>query len=183
MAFLDVLGKKITQTSQDVVQKTKDTAEVIKLNSTISDEERRIDNLLIQIGKTYLEQHGEEHEEAFESLITEIKEAQAKIEECKDQIQKIKGVCICPNCGEELQLNAMFCSACGSKLEKKEEATSSESATVRYCQACGAPMPDNYVFCINCGAKYEETPTADITVSDENIATESVAEDTGSVQE
>ena len=50
MAFLDVLGKKITQTGQDVVQKTKDTAEVIKYNSMVAEEERRI---LLQFLYTY----------------------------------------------------------------------------------------------------------------------------------
>lgn len=44
MAFFDDLGKKITQTGQGVVQKTKDTAETIKLNGMISDEEKNIVN-------------------------------------------------------------------------------------------------------------------------------------------
>ncbi|MBQ8280410.1 MAG: zinc ribbon domain-containing protein [Roseburia sp.] len=154
MAFLDVLGKKISQTGQEVVQKTKDTAEVIKYNSMISDEEHRIDNLYNQIGKTYVELHADSYEEAFAEAISGIKEAQAKISEYREHIIQVKGVFACPNCGEELPLGVAFCSACGSKMEKPE--TPAENTATRYCQSCGTPMQDGYVFCINCGTKYEE---------------------------
>lgn len=41
MAFFDEIGKKISQTGQGVVQKTKDMADVAKLNSLISEEEEK----------------------------------------------------------------------------------------------------------------------------------------------
>ena len=65
MAFLDALGKKISQTGQDVVQKTKDTAEIIKYNTMISDEERRINEFYAQIGKTYVDLHADSYEIPF----------------------------------------------------------------------------------------------------------------------
>ena len=91
MAFFDELGKKISQTSQGVVQKTKDTAEVIKLNGMISDEEKRINNLYTQI------------------------------EDLKQQIQHIKGVKVCNNCGAEIPENSMFCIGCGAKIVMQSE--------------------------------------------------------------
>ena len=37
MAFFDEIGKKLSQTGQGMVQKTKEMADVAKLNSNISD--------------------------------------------------------------------------------------------------------------------------------------------------
>ena len=154
MAFLDTLGKKLTQTGQDVVQKTRDTAEVIKYNSMISEEERRINEYYMQIGKTYVDLHADSFEVPFAEMINGIKDAQAKITEYREHIIQVKGVFTCPNCGEELPLNVAFCSACGTKIEKQEAAI--PNPNTRYCQDCGAPLQEGYVFCINCGAKYDE---------------------------
>lgn len=178
MAFLDVLGKKITQTGQDVVQKTKDTAEVIKYNSMISDEERRINEFYTQIGKTYVDLHADSFEIPFTEMISGIKDAQAKIAEYREHIIQVKGVFACPNCGEELQLGAAFCSACGSKIERTEPVAAPDPNT-RYCQGCGAPMQEGYVFCINCGAKYEEpkeVPVEEVPAAEETIADETISE-------
>ncbi len=172
MAFLDVLGKKITQTGQDVVQKTKDTAEVIKYNSMITDEERRITELYTQIGRTYVDLHADSYEVPFTEMINGIKDAQAKISEYREHIIQVKGVFACPNCGEELQLGSAFCSACGTKIEKQD----APAASTRYCQACGTPMQDGYVFCINCGAKYEE-PAEDAPVVKEVVEEATVSEE------
>lgn len=40
MAFFDEIGKKITQTGQMAVQKTKNMADIAKLNASLSDEEK-----------------------------------------------------------------------------------------------------------------------------------------------
>ncbi len=49
MALFDQLGKKLAQTGQSAVKKTKDMAEVAKINSMISDEEKSINNNYYQI--------------------------------------------------------------------------------------------------------------------------------------
>ena len=176
MAFLDALGKKLTQTGQEVVQKTKDTAEVIKYNSMISEEERRINELYVQIGKTYVDLHSDSCELPFTEMISGIKDAQAKIAEYREHIVQVKGVFTCPNCGEELPLNVAFCSACGTKIEKQEPVA--QNPNTRYCQGCGAPMQDGYVFCINCGAKYEEPAEEPVeAVATEEVPTVEVAEE------
>ena len=185
MAFLDVLGKKISQTGQDVVQKTKDTAEVIKYNSMIAEEERNIESLYAQIGKLYVDLHADTCEDAFTALIGSLKESQTKIAEYREHIIQVKGVFTCPNCGEELPLNVAFCSACGTKIEKKET-PSETAANVRHCQACGAPMEDGYVFCINCGAKYEEPVAEEVpseTPASEVLPTEASAPEVVPIEE
>ena len=75
MAFLDEIGKKISQTGQDMMQKTKDTAESMKLNGAIADEEKRIQTLYLEIGKKYYELHAESYEPALEEEVLGIKDA------------------------------------------------------------------------------------------------------------
>ncbi len=155
MAFFDDLGKKITQTGQGVVQKTKDTAETIKLNGMISDEEKNIVNFYAEIGRLYFELHADSYEPAFEHMISGIKEAKAKTENYAEQVKKLKGVFNCPNCGGEVSYGASFCSSCGAKMNVQNSVDRADNSDVRHCVGCGAPLNPGMAFCTNCGTKVE----------------------------
>ena len=148
MAFFEDLGKKITQTGQDVVQKTKDTAEVIKLNSMISEEEKIVNNLYNQVGERYYELHSQSCEQELKDMIMGIKEAKRRIEEYTEQIKKLKGIERCPNCGGEVQYGAPFCSSCGTRM--------TTHSNVKQCTVCGANISEESAFCTNCGAKVQQ---------------------------
>lgn len=51
----------------------------------------------------------------------------------------------CPKCGQELRDAALFCTACGSKLEAPSPAPA-------LCVACGKPLKPGAKFCTGCGA-------------------------------
>lgn len=116
MAFFDELGKKISQAGQTAVQKTKEMADVAKLNSSISDEEKRIEDSYREIGKLYDSLHGSNPEVDFAALIASIRDSEVKIAGYKQQIKDIKGVVCCEKCGAEVSQNASFCSACGAPM-------------------------------------------------------------------
>lgn len=158
MAFLEALGKKISETSQEVVQKTKDTAEVLKLNSMIADEENQLKELYIELGKSYYEANYSSIPEEYTSLFANIKEKHTNIANLNDQVNKVKGLFPCPNCGASLPSDALFCSSCGTKIEKTEETVpvAEEATDVKRCTNCGEPIQDGFAFCINCGAKVEQ---------------------------
>ena len=162
MAFFDELGKKITQTSQGVVQKTKDTAETIKLNGLISDEEKRITNFFNEIGRTYFELHADSYEPTFEQMILGIKESQAKIENYSEQVKRLKGVVRCPNCGGEVPYGAPFCSSCGSKMNVQNSAAPAVNNNVQRCVKCGVPLTPGTAFCTNCGTRVEAAPAVPV---------------------
>lgn len=42
MSFFDEVGKKITDVSQETIQKTRNMADTAKMNSAISDEQQKI---------------------------------------------------------------------------------------------------------------------------------------------
>ena len=158
MAFLDELSKKITQTSQDVVQKTKGATESMKLSSAISDEEKRIQSLYYEIGRRYFELHADSFEPAMEQLVLSIKESNTKIAAYNEQIKRIKGYVRCAICGAEVAYGAPFCSACGSKMMNENTAAPTAESNVRRCRQCGIPLAPGSSFCTNCGTQAAPNP-------------------------
>ncbi len=57
MAFYDGFGKKIQQTGQSAIEKTKRSAETMKLNSAVSEQEREIQSVYTDIGKLYFKKY------------------------------------------------------------------------------------------------------------------------------
>lgn len=179
MAFFDDLGKKVSEAGQKTIQKTKEFSDTSRLNSMISDEEKRINNNYYQIGKLYVALRGNSYEEDFATMISAIYESELKIKEYKKQIQDIKGVQRCEKCGAEVPREAAFCSSCGVAMPKilvanTEEYIKCENCNaivkkgMRFCTACGKPMELNTATitennmqvnsekqCQNCGAKVE----------------------------
>lgn len=159
MAFFDDFGKKLSQAGQSTIQKTKDMADVAKINMQISDEEKKINDTYLQIGKQYMELHASDCEESFKGMVQTIKDAQNKIEEYKVQIQDIKGVIRCPKCGAEVAKGALFCSACGEKMPEQQPAQEEVAAQApveeKKCSNCGAVLANGALFCAECGTKVE----------------------------
>ena len=152
MSFFDKIGEKIAQTSQSAAQKTKNTAETIKLKSMISDEEKRINNAFHQIGELYYETFGENPEQPFVQLITNIKDSEGKIATYTDQINQLRGVLICQNCGGEAPDDASFCCSCGTAISiVSEDSASEDSASEISCGQCGFIVAPDLPFCTNCG--------------------------------
>ena len=82
----------------------------------MSEEEKKIDNLYYQIGKTYFETNRDYPEDNLAGYISAILEAMNTIEQYKEQIKETKGVTNCPNCGAEVPYTSSFCNACGTKM-------------------------------------------------------------------
>lgn len=148
MAFFDDIGKKISQTGQDMVQKTKDTAETMRLNSAISDEEKRIQSLYLEIGKRYFELHADDYDPQLEEPVLCVKEANTKIAGYTEQLNRIKGLVRCATCGADVPIGTPFCTGCGAKMPVVETAV---EPAIRRCKKCGLPLPDGAGFCTNCG--------------------------------
>ncbi|MBQ2696637.1 MAG: zinc ribbon domain-containing protein [Clostridia bacterium] len=153
MDFLDDISRKIAQASQSAVQKTKDMSGIAKINSAISEEERKINNAYFQIGKMYASLHAADPEPNFAGLIAAIKEAEQNIVAFRNQIQDIKGIARCSKCGAEVGKNVAFCSSCGASMYAKEEIPPQPS--IAFCTNCGAGLAEGVSFCTACGTKVE----------------------------
>ena len=90
MGFFDELGKKISDASQDVMQKGKEMADTAKFNSMIHDEEKKITAVYSKIGKKYFEDFKNAPAEGFKEFVDEIHAAQAKIAEIQEKLNALK---------------------------------------------------------------------------------------------
>lgn len=90
MGFFDELGKKISDASQDMMQKGKDFADTTKLNSQIHDEERKISAVYTKIGKKYFEEFHQAAGAGYQDLVDEIHASQARISEYQEKLNALK---------------------------------------------------------------------------------------------
>ncbi len=162
MAFYEGLGKKIQQTGQGAVDKTKKSAETVKLNSAISNLEREIEKEYTELGRKYYQKHAKDEQDP--DLVPHFKKISDNLEEIqknRDQIDEIKGMQKCPNCGRSISGTMVFCKYCGARLvpeyTESEESSAEESAAAgaTFCPGCGAKLDPGAAFCASCGMKIE----------------------------
>lgn len=153
MAFFDDIGRRISQAGQGALKKTRDVADSVKINADISDQERRINTLFTQIGRTYFYTYESNPDEKFVELFNSVKEANARIEQLRKQLSAIKDTCKCSNCGAMNPSNSVFCTTCGAKIEAQQPAPGV------YCTNCGKMIAAGTRFCNFCGADQEPRNT------------------------
>ena len=157
MAIFNEIGKKISQTTQSAVKGTKDLTEIAKINSQISDEQKQQNSLYMQIGKKYYELYSDSAEdENFAPMCASISESIIKVENYREEINKIKGLKKCAGCGAEIPISTFFCGTCGfdTRTEDSEAAATEAQATQAVvCPSCSAEMQDDVAFCTGCGHK------------------------------
>ena len=167
MSFWNNLGQKASETTAKAMQKAKEMSDLAKLNSMISEEEKKINNAYHQIGEVYVSLHKFNHEEEFHDLIGTIQESEQKIESYKEQIQEVKGVVKCPRCGAELQKGVAFCSSCGAPMPIVQPADNEEQ-DFEQCKSCGAMVKKGVHFCTACGKPIELSVAPEISDVDVN---------------
>lgn len=170
MAFFEKIGEKLTNAGKDVAKKTKELADIAKLNMQISNEEDNIKNKYFEIGKLYYESFSSSPDEKFVEFCSSISESKNKIDTLKDQIQEVKGVKKCSKCGAEIAYTATFCSSCGTPnasaeaaqtdkedangdIKKKVDVAEVSENTTSTCPVCSNTVAADAAFCPECGNK------------------------------
>ena len=96
MSIFEKIGEKLSGAGQGVAQQVKNFADVARLNSIISEKEKQIAQLYIEIGQAYYEHHKIDPQGEEIERIQKISSLNAEILECKENIKQIKGVTKCP---------------------------------------------------------------------------------------
>ncbi|HHW47940.1 MAG TPA: zinc ribbon domain-containing protein [Clostridiaceae bacterium] len=156
MSFFNKISDKLSSTGKDVAKKTKDLAEIAKLNMRINSEENNIKNLYNKIGELYYELFHDCPHEKLAPLCASVTESKKKISDYQNQIQAIKAVKKCVNCGAEIYDSAIYCSNCGfnnAAVENQKQEQDQGSEAENKCTNCGETVPANAIFCGKCGTK------------------------------
>ncbi len=147
MGFLD----KVKLAGQGAAQQTKVFAETTKINGYIADEEKQLNSIFNQIGKSYYENNKNNPNAEYRNLLINANDIQARIANYHDQIRKLKCAKTCPNCGAEVSSNAQFCNVCGAKLPTDPAPQPVANAPAFKCPQCGADVEVGSKFCGSCG--------------------------------
>lgn len=152
MAFLDELGKKISVTSQNVVQKAKGMADISGLKGQISDEEKKIERYYQNLGRMYYETCGKEPLPELAGLTGMIDGSIERIEKIREEIAAIENITTCPVCGAVIEPGMMFCVGCGTRVGEQPQAP---APGTKVCPNCGSRISESALFCTKCGTKQE----------------------------
>ncbi|HPZ59310.1 MAG TPA: hypothetical protein PK645_02025 [Bacillota bacterium] len=90
MSFLKDLGGKIGEVASDAAEKAKELAEVTKLKSEISGENRKTQQAYIELGKIYYEKVKDEEDGPEAEYCQAIKASQETIAQLEAKIDSIK---------------------------------------------------------------------------------------------
>ncbi|MDR1028663.1 MAG: zinc ribbon domain-containing protein [Clostridiales Family XIII bacterium] len=158
MGIFDDVGKKITTTGNSALQKTKEMAETMKINSRISSEQAGIDSAYREIGRIYFEKFGDNPDGSMEQYISSIRRANENIQAYRQNLIDIKGSVQCPSCGAEVDNRSKFCNVCGAEIVSRPTGRPEDGASdtaMKTCVNCGAQMSADNSFCTNCGTKQD----------------------------
>lgn len=153
MAFFDGLGKKISVTGQNVMQKAKGMADITGLKSQINDEQKKIDKYFQSLGRMYYDLKKDAPEPQLVELVQMIQTSYRRIDYIHEEIEAIERVKTCPKCGTVLEPGMAFCVGCGAKAEVSE--SEQPVPQTRFCTKCGQRVPQGAIFCTKCGTKQE----------------------------
>lgn len=137
MDYINKALDAITKTGNEVGQKAKGTAEIVKLKNKIMAKENAIKAIYSEIGKYVYENLKEDAPEEIAAKMEQIDADLAEIAKCKEEIYKLKGVNKCENCGKEVNSTFAFCPGCGNKMPEpvfEDEVT--EITDEEVCNEC-----------------------------------------------
>ena len=111
-----------------MVKGAQKTAELTRLQRLIAKKQGDFDDIFEQIGKLYysLRQQGKQPDKALDQLCDQVDALAQEIAGLKDQVDTLRQVRRCPNCGAEQPDGNIFCSACGTKLPEKPTPAAAE---------------------------------------------------------
>lgn len=167
MGFFDDFGKKVTDAGQKAMQKTQEISEVARINSLISQNENKINNVYYQIGKLFVSIYGNDCKEEFAGMVATVAELEQQNITYRKQIQDIKGIQHCEKCGAEVPQGIAFCSFCGTAMPKIDKQSATDDCVK--CPNCGTMVKKGMRFCTACGQAMVQ-PAITSAVADEKLS-------------
>lgn len=153
----DNIGEKISKTSKEAVSKTKELAEIAKLNMAIKEEEKKISAAHEKLGREYAAKFAESEDRLLPEVFDEISASKNEIAKLGERIRELKGMVVCSECGAEVEGEVKYCPKCGAPVELSREITAQPAVMdAPSCPKCGAPTEPDQDFCVICGERLEK---------------------------
>lgn len=90
MAFLEELGKKLSDVSRVVGRKAKEVTDIGGLKLQIADEKRKVNKLYEALGRKYFEEYQDAPLEAVSSLVEQVKAGLEKIDTLEEEVLRVE---------------------------------------------------------------------------------------------
>ncbi len=150
-----VFWDKLNNIAATAGEKASGAIEIGKLNLKLGTEEKKIEDLIIQLGSTLLLNldAGQAYDETIMALYEEVKAARAAIASLHAEIANLTGSLLCPSCQEKNPADSKFCRECGTNLQEQTSDEAPVEIVETVCPACGSPVNDTDHFCTQCGNK------------------------------
>lgn len=108
---------KVGQAGKTVSDASKSAAESSNLKKKISYEKERIQELYVEIGKTFYDNRDSDHQREL-ALCADIDDRKRRIASMQGDLSSLKGIRVCQNCGAKYddKYTFAFCGKCGARL-------------------------------------------------------------------
>ncbi len=114
-------ASKLDSLARIAVKKGGEAAESAKLNLALRSEQKKLDTMFTTLGKLFYEQvKGTDVRTQVKAQIMEIDEQKLVIEELKLTIAEANGKATCTSCGNDIEIDAVYCPVCGSSQATKK---------------------------------------------------------------
>ena len=120
MGFSD-LGKKLSKLGQDTKNGVQKVSDSVSISNRISAEKKSLERLFAAIGETVYKESPDVPKEGLEDEWAAVKVAYANIASLGEQLDHVKGIIYCPNCGRPADKGDKFCAKCGFRLDNLQE--------------------------------------------------------------
>lgn len=122
---MDIIEKIITnveKTTKAVVQKSSDIVELTKVKVSISNDEAKVASLIKEAGELVYSayKNGTGDPEDVEAVCKQVEELEQEIVKKKNQLARLRNLKRCGKCGNENDIDAVYCNQCGEKLPEVE---------------------------------------------------------------
>lgn len=154
MDFFNKAKESLMNVGSAVAQKASDVSGAATLTVRIRDEEKALQDKILELGQFILAQHPEEAKRLCPELTDAIGELKKQIDSDKKNLTVCKGMKTCPNCGAEQQMEAVCCTVCGMNMEEAARLIE-QNKPQPVCKNCGTLLSEGAAFCMNCGTKVE----------------------------
>lgn len=122
---MDIIEKFISnveKTTKAVVQKSNDMVEITRVKVALSSDEAKVEGLIREAGELVYGayKNGTGDPEDVEQVCKQIEALEEEIAGKKNQLARLRNLKRCSECGNENDIDAIYCNQCGEKLPEVE---------------------------------------------------------------